>query len=567
MESKTTDFSKVLKLITVLQKCSGKAAVGEEALISPKAAKFLANIGLLLLTGLLGYGAYYIQPMISPFISLESLAKSLMMILLFLSFILSVKDLVTVLYTANDLPLLLPMPFSANQIVMAKLAVAARFPVILSFVIMNSVCLGFGIRAGVEAPFIIGTVIASVLIPVTGIALATLLVVVIFRVFGFIRNRDVTVVLGGLFTLVVTGLYIYINQKLQQGGSAQAVEAFSALASAASAIPNISFMSKFMFGGNVLDLLISVGISAAVILLSFAAVRLFYLSAALAMQNGSTNKKAVTKAALQNAGKADAQKALTAYEAKNTRRNPSYLIYGFAMTFLWPALMVLPLLLRSNSSMIGSVQLPLDMKTALISAMLVGITGASFACAFNILPATAFSREGNTLSIMKTLPIDFEDYFKSKRNFSMRICALGSVLYVILIGVACVIFGVIRIESCWVVLAGALAAYLLDLIFVNSMLLKNAKKPYVTWDTETEISRKLCWINYLCMALGIIGLLAFFVFIVISGMIIGAENASNKEALMIFGGSAALIIVLFIAAFAVNRYAVKKGAEKLLEFE
>ena len=564
MKSKTTDLSKVRKLITVLQKCSGKAIVGDEALISPKAAKLLANIGLLVLTGLLAYVAYYFQPTLSLFVSLENLVKSLMMVLLFLSFILSVKDLVTVLYTADDLPLLLPMPFSPNQIVMAKLAVAARFPVILSFVLMNSVCLGFGIRAGAGAPFIIGTVISSILIPVTGIALATLLVVIIFRVFGFIRNRDVTVVLGGIFTLAMIVAYIFINQKIRQGDSSQAVEAFSTLASAASTIPNIAFMSKFMFGGNVLDLLISVGISAAVFMLSFIAVRLFYLSAALAMQNGSTNKKAVTKAALGRAGKTDVLKALTFYEAKNNRSNPAYLIYGYAMTFLWPVLMVLPLVL-GNQTMLGSVSFPLNMRTALICAVLLGITGACFACAFNILPATAFSREGSTFSIMKTLPIDFKDYFKSKRNYSMRICSLGSVLYILVFGIVCVVIGAITIENSWVILVGALICFFLNLILVNCMLLKNAGKPYITWDTETEISRKLCWINYLCVLVGLVALVAFFGFMVFSEMFMGAEAASGKELLIIFGGSAALIIVLFVLALAVNHYAVKKGAEQLSE--
>ncbi|MBQ4425332.1 MAG: hypothetical protein II882_06315 [Lachnospiraceae bacterium] len=566
MESKITGLSKVRKLITVLQKCSGKASVGDGALISPKAAKLLANIGMLVLTGILAFAAYYIQPKISLFISLESLAKSLMLILLFLSFILAVKDLVTVLYTADDLPLLLPMPFSPNQIVMAKLSVAARFPVILSFMLMNSVCLGYGIRQGAGATFIIGTVISSILIPVTGIALATLLIVIIFRVFGFIRNRDVTVALGGIFTLVMIGVYIFVSKKFQKGDSSQAVEAFSALAMAAMAVPNIAYMSWFMFGGNILDLLISVGISAAVIILSFLAVRLFYLSAALAMQNSGTNNKAVTKAALAGSGKADAVKALTIYEAKNTRRNPAYLIYGFAMTFLWPALMILPILL-DNNSIVDSVSLPLDLKTALICALLLGIIGSLFACAFNILPATAFSREGNTFSIVKTLPIDFQDYYKSKRNYAMRICSLGSVLYIIIIGIVGVVLGVITIANSWVILAGALVCFLLNLILVNCMLLKNAKKPYLTWDTETEISRKLCWINILCVIIGIVAIGAFFVFIVFSPMLFGPGAASGKESLIVFGGSAGLVAVLFAAAFLVNHYAVKKGADKLLKYE
>ena len=204
-------FSKVGKLITVLQKCNGKTAFGEgNSLISPGAAKLLLCGFLLALTAGLAAGVYYIQPFVAGFISAKGAAQGLMLVLLIMTFALAIKDIVTVLYTANDLELLIPLPFSASQIVMAKLAVVAVFPVCLCFVVLNGVCLGFGIREGAGLAFYIGSVLSSTLIPVTGIFAATLLVVLIFRIFGFIRNRDITVALGGIFTFEgsISGLLI-----------------------------------------------------------------------------------------------------------------------------------------------------------------------------------------------------------------------------------------------------------------------------------------------------------------------------------------------------------------------
>ena len=225
MKKQHGSFSKVGKLITVLQKCNGKTAFGEgNSLISPGAAKLLLCGFLLALTAGLAAGVYYIQPFVAGFISAKGAAQGLMLALLIMTFALAIKDIVTVLYTANDLELLIPLPFSASQIVMAKLAVVAVFPVCLCFVVLNGICLGFGIREGAGLAFYIGSVLSSILIPVTGIFAATLLVVLIFRIFGFIRNRDITVALGGIFTFGLSIAYIYFSNQLhgEEAGKAAA---------------------------------------------------------------------------------------------------------------------------------------------------------------------------------------------------------------------------------------------------------------------------------------------------------------------------------------------------------
>ena len=116
------NFAKVGRLVHVLQICNGKGVVGgEEAPISPKAAKIVVRILLVLLVCGGAVGMYMLQPLLSPFLSVEILTELVMLILLLVSFVLAIKDAVTVLYAADDLEALLPMPFSATQIVMARL--------------------------------------------------------------------------------------------------------------------------------------------------------------------------------------------------------------------------------------------------------------------------------------------------------------------------------------------------------------------------------------------------------------------------------------------------------------
>ena len=126
-------FKKLRKLITVLKKCNGKAVVGSsEALVSPTAAKILIACCLALLVAGLSVGMYFIEPALAKFIDGENLSKALMLALFTMSFILAVKDDVTVLYMADDLEILLPMPFSITQIVVSKIAVASTLPVMIS---------------------------------------------------------------------------------------------------------------------------------------------------------------------------------------------------------------------------------------------------------------------------------------------------------------------------------------------------------------------------------------------------------------------------------------------------
>ncbi len=533
------------------------------ALISPAAARVLVLGGLLLITCVLFAGVYWIQPFVAGILSLRGVTQALMLILLIMSFVLALKDVVTVLYSSDDLELLLPMPFSAGQIVMAKMAVVSSFPIGMSVVLLNAVCLGLGIRAGAGAAFIIGTVLSSVLIPVTGIAGAVLLVVIIFRIFGFIRNRDMIVALGGIFTFGLTIAYIVLNSKFRSGASGEAAAAtVGAVSSVSNAFPNILFMSKFMFEGSIPGLLISLAASAVMAALAMTAVRAFYFNTALSMQNTGTKKKALSGADLRGGKKNDALKALTSYEAKSSRRNPAYWIYGFVMSLCWPVLFALPMAL-GNKNFLDLSALTLNRTAALTCFMTLAIAASCFSCGFNILPGSAFSREGSSFAVLRALPVDCKEYYRSKRNFSLFVCSIGSVLYLVILGIVCVAAGIIRIENSWTILAGACACFLLNLTLINLMLLRDSKKPRLTWDSDTTFARKLGLVNIIAVVLGTLMLVAF-----LSAMALLPARMSSPAAermiLIICGVAEAALIILGLS---VNGFAVRKASQNLKKVE
>lgn len=555
-------FQKVRKLVTVLRKCNGKAIIEDkDALISPKAAKTLIYCGVLLLAGALFAAGFFVQPYAAGFLSAKNVAQLLMPLLLILSFVLTIKDIVTVLYTADDLELLLPMPFSAGQIAGAKIIVASSFPVIFSFIVMNTLCLGFGIREGAGISFIIGTVLSGILIPVTGVAAAVLLIVVIFRVFGFIRNRDMTVALGGIFTFALTLAYIFISNRFQGGGSREAAAMMNVFASASSVLPNISFMIKFMFEGNIFGLLVSAAIPAVLVLLAILAVRAFYFDTALSMQSTGVKKKAVSQSMLRSGKKNTLLKALTSYEAKSARRNPAFMIYGFVMSFFWPVLFILPMVLGNNLDF-GEVSFPIGTVQAAVGTLSFGVMASCFACGFNVLPGTAFTREGGTFGAIRALPIDLGDYCRGKRNSSLLICSFGSVLYVILLGIVSVALGFVSIQNSWMFVIAACVSFLLDLIFIDLMLWKDSVKPRFDWDSESEFSRKLGAINIIVMVIGIAMLMVFLLSIALGKLLDYPKVVS-----IVWIVYAAIPAAAAVAAPVVNHFMIKRTAENLEKIE
>ncbi len=564
----TGEFSKVRKLISVLEKCNGKSKIGgSEALISPRAAKVLAAVGLVFLIAALAAAAYFAEPLISPYISLKDFTKVLMMILLLLSLVLSVKNIVTVLYTADDLPVLLPMPFSAGQIVTAKLTVTLKFPVVLSVILINASFFGFGLRAGMGAAFYIGTVLSSFLIPVTGLAIAALLTVVIFKCCGFIRNRDIMVAIGGILTLVLTVGYLIVSSILNSNDSPDAaLSALSTFAGLSEYFPNVAFMNGFMFDGSIMGLFISLGITAAAIALALLAIKLFYLSTALSMQNTGSARKPVEKSMLSARKKRSVLKALTSYEAKNARRNPAYMIYGFAMTFIWPLFFVLPFAFGKNAlfNAAGSV----DTSAALICAIFLGVAASCFACGFNILPGTAFSREGDSFYILRAMPLDFKVYYKSKLRFAMLICSLGSVSYILILGIVCTATGIVPLSGSWVFLYSSFVCVLCNLIFVNCMLVSNAKSPVFNRDSETELSRKLGGINAVALVVGFVMYIALFVFVIIAAIPELSAIFLNSTTVTVTAVTAAVFaLIVLVIATAVNKTSVKKAEKSLMVIE
>jgi len=133
---------------------------------------------------------------------------------------------------------------------------------------------------------------------------------------------------------------------------------------------------------------------------------------------------------------------------------------------------------------------------------------------------------------------------------------------VVIAGIASVAAGFIPAKYSWMIPAGACISFLLNLIFINLMILKNSKKPQFNWDSETELSRKLGAVNLIIIVAGMLMLVGFMAALAMGKAL---DNPSASRIVLIIFGMAGVILLLL--ALVINRYAVKKAARNLMILE
>ena len=151
--------------------------------------------------------------------------------------------------------------------------------------------------------------------------------------------------------------------------------------------------------------------------------------------------------------------------------------------------------------------------------------------------------------------------------------------------------GIVPITGSWVFLYSAFICVFCNLIFVNCMLVSNAKSPVFSRDSETEISRKLGGINAVALIIGFVMYIALFVLIIIAmipelsaigfvmyialfvliiiAMIpeLSAIFLNSTTVTIALVSAAVFALLIFVIAVAVNKTSVKKAEKCLMIIE
>lgn len=392
---------------------------------------------------------------------------------------------VSVMYHADDVPMLLALPLKPWQTLGAKFITLVVYEYIFEAFILLPILVVYGIESVAGAPFVIYSVILFALLPVIALVMASVLVMIVMRFTSFGKNKQAFKFVGGIIALLLAiGLNIAM-QSMATNFSAAELQTLTTGPSSLVGIlerifPGLPFASEALIRSTELaglwNLLLFVLCSAAAAGVFLALGQLIYFKGLAGVTEAAAKRRGLSAAEL---GKRTVRtSAVRSYVTKELRllvRSPIAFLNCVVVNFIWPVL-VLVMIFSSGESLSGMSAMIAGFDPGSILAVVVGI--GAFISSANAVTSTAISREGRSLYVMKYLPMPMVKQLLAKTVTGMLLSSVGIVvLFVVAL--------VLNVN----VLTAIIALVLSSLALVAGSftgLLIDAGKPKLEWVNEQQ---------------------------------------------------------------------------------
>jgi len=399
-------------------------------------------------------------------------------------FIFGVFYTVSVMYHADDVPLLLALPLRPWQILGAKFLTLVVYEYIFEAFILLPVLVVYGLQSGAGAVYILYSAILFAILPVIALSMAAVLVMIVMRFTSFGKNKQAFRFVGSIIALV---LAIGLNIVLQNTAGRMTPEQLAALADGSSMVsaverifPGLPFASQALIGSNTLpglwNLLLFVLCSAAVIAVFLGLGQLLYFKGLAGITEAAGKRRLLSAEELgkRTAG-TSATRSYIAKELKMLTRSPIAFMNCVLMNLIWPVL-VLIMLFTQDSSLAEVKDAVAGMDAGTAMAVLTGV--AAFVSCANAITSTAVSREGKQLYFMKYIPMPVQKQLMAKVYTGMLLSVMGIIILVVLaliMGVGVLTALLALVLSLLATAAGSLVGMLID-----------ASRPKLDWINEQQ---------------------------------------------------------------------------------
>lgn len=541
-------MNKLLLLTRILRKVgSGQDNESEKKYAGDARLVLSVLFGVALAVGLYFAGGWF-AGLTDFFGGVGAIFRLLFFVISVAVFFLSILDLVGTLYMSTDLPAILSLPFTPDQVVIARILNTSRATVLLGSAAILPFGVGFGLKSSVSPMYWVGLILGNLCIPLCAVLLAAALIILVMALFRFFRSRDTVKIIGALFALAIAILFsVVINTNKVDGE--QAKEAVNSVigtfSSLSRVIPSIPLTGDLMEGGSPLLIpaipAITVGFALIFILIS----KKLYLRGALAMQDTSAGHGKLKEGGLSRASeKKSVREAYIRRELRTIFRTPAYLTNGWLMVFLWPVLMLIGFIGGADTGNMFSTLLSdqATESTLVGPCMALGMLAAVAPSCLSCLSVSVLNREGRSFYYMKMLPVPYAVQLRAKRDAVVRIVAVGSVGYVTLLMIAGIITGFVSVPLALytLVLAAATLA-----VITNVQVLHGLKRPNLNWESETTVAKS----NTFNIILFFVLFIVLFALMMLSPFLLVLLAALlNMELPLVSWLVAALILILMVIA-------------------
>ena len=133
-----------------------------------------------------------------------------------ITFLFGAMYAMSVYYHASDVDKILPLPFTASQIIFAKFLTTLLYEYLLVLFAVVPALVTYGIRSGEGIAYYAWAGLTALILPVTPLALASVLVILLMRFSPAARNKDRFNMISNILILAITLGLVFGMQSIQR---------------------------------------------------------------------------------------------------------------------------------------------------------------------------------------------------------------------------------------------------------------------------------------------------------------------------------------------------------------
>lgn len=465
-------------------------------------------------------GIYYLADMLFEVmfqIEQEGFVLSLgMQITNSMTLLFSIFLIPSVYYFSKDIKVLLGLPLKPQEIIISKFIVCLLYEYLFCFGIMIPFLFAYSNYATLTVSFIFGWLFGCLTLPIYPLIISSLITMIVMRFSTLARRKDLFNVIGSLIMIATAiGINLYANNL--QEGSLDLNTMLTLLMSKNNSMlsimnyifPAVPFLTKTMVMNDISGILIYTGIYVIAIILFIFVAKTLYIKGAISVDEASTTRKSYSSKELKD--KTKKQYILKSYMKKELYvlfRTPAFFINCIVSAII-PAFLFLMLLPASSMTVVKPYINALMNQDEFIFYLIgfslcLGLMSANF----NMISATAISREGSNYVFMKYIPIPLKTQINAKVLTGIFISVLSTIITLIIVFV--------KLDFPWYYAIVVILISLVSIFYANYIaIFIDLKKPLLVWEQEaTAVKQNMSGVITLLGGMAISFALGFCLYII-----------------------------------------------------
>lgn len=474
-------------------------------------------------------------------------------------FLFGIFYVINVFYFSQDIEYLLPLPLKPSQILSAKFIVTLIFEYVTELFMLAPILVTFGIKSGAGFMYYVYALLIFVTLPILPLVISSVIAMLIMRFTNIAKNKDRFRMIGGIAAVAfgIGANFFFQRFNAKQVDPAQLESMLGSSNSLVSIFTNMFPSSKLgtiaLLEADTLRGLAGLAgflaISALIYLVFSWLGEKLYFKGVMGISESSAKRQQLSSEQLdKSSAPSSSLFAFLMKELKILFRTPVYFLNCVLMCFLWPVIIMIPLLTQLDRLEIVRVMGSELMNDQSITGIVLGVAFAVFLflSGSNSTSSTAISREGTGVFILKYLPVPYSRMLLAK---VLSGSLLSMISVVLILGVAiflvqlppvlCLLMLVLSIPA---VLFANFTGILIDLQF-----------PKLNWDNEQKAVKQ-----------NLNGILSMLLNIIVAGIIVFCAFYFNLNMVTMF---LALFIVFMLFNLLFYLLLKAKGAKMMNKIE